>query len=290
MPESNVTINFDGLFRFGLDRQNKLCKTEVHTAANGHVMKIKVKSGERMIAREILCPDRLKDLHPLFIFVGAGAGFPPTSPSVTDSGTFDRILDLASELFYKQMRGTKPRMYECSLWLQNGTIGGGDEDKCHRVKQSLFGSLKFVWESRLEFDGFVRGARQVDPEAIKDLPFVFARNVTATIPLNSGQALRMKSGKTGTDLFAPLEFGPAYTIDIEYADIDPPASLVDCPGFAHHSEALDLPAAEPIFGIFKPSRFNDNGISVITNPGCCEAARMGPSANLLDEFTSLQQA
>jgi hypothetical protein len=271
----NVEIHFDGLLRFALDSANKLCRAEVHTAAEAHFMYIKVRSGSQVIAREMLSAKKLKALHPLLIFVGEGNQHNPIARDVRDSGGFKDILDLASERFYQRSRATKNGMYDCSIWLQNGEIGGGELDECQRVKQPLFAKLKFIWENRLEWEAFQRGAVQIDPEAIVGLNSQFARNVTARLTLSSGQALCMKSGKTGEHLFPPLSFGRNYVIDIKYADVERPNDLADCQGFAHHSEALELGVNEPIFGIFRPTFKDTTSFRTITEPGCCECARMG---------------
>jgi hypothetical protein len=287
MPDAtnpNVEIRFDGLLRFTIDCDNKLCRAEVHTAAEAHFMYIKVRSENQVIAREMLSTNKLKALHPLLIFVGEGDQFNPIERDARDNGKFKKILDLASERFYQRLRATKKGMYDCSIWLQNGEIGAGDLDVCQRVKQSLFAKLKFVWKSSLEWEAFQSGAQQIDPEAIVKLT-QFARNVTAGLTLNSRQALCMKSGTTGEYLFPPLKFGRTYEIDIKYADVEPPNDLADCQGFAHHSEALDLGANESIFGIFKPT-FKDATVSTITESGCCECGRMGGPVNLLDQFQS----
>ena len=289
MPEatnSKVEIRFDGLLRFAIDTDNGLCRAEVHTAAEAHVMHIKACTGDQVIARKVLSAKQLKELRSLFIFVGKGDPLNPINPDAKDSGTFNDILDLASDRFYGRKRDTKKDMYDCSIWLQNGEIGAGDLDGCKRVKDPLFPELKFVWESELEWEGFQRGVRQLDREAIVDMGLQFARNVTARVTLNSGQSLGMMSGATGEPLFPPLTFGKNYVIDIKYADVEPPNDLADCQGFAHHSQALDLAANEPIFGIFRPSFKSDSSISPITEPGCCECGRMGGPDNLLGQFQS----
>ena len=289
MPDAtnnNVEIRFDGLLRFAIDSDNHLCRAEVHTAAEAHFMYIKARSGNEVIAREMLSTKKLKALHPLRIFVGEGDQFNPIERDATDSGSFKDILNLASERFYQRSRATKKGMYDCSVWLQNGKIGAGDLDDCQRVKQPLFAKLKFVWESDLVWEAFQSGALQIDPEAIIDLGSQFARNVTARLTINSGQSLCMMSGATGEHLFPPLTFGRNYVINIKYADVDPPNDLADCQGFAHHSEALELEPNEPIFGIFRPTFKDTTSFGTITEPGCCECGRMdGPGpANLLDQF------
>jgi hypothetical protein len=289
MPDAtnpNVRIHFDGLLRFAIDSANKLCRAEVHTAAEQHFMYIKARSENQVIAREMLSTKRLKALHPLLIFVGEGDKFNPIERDARDNGRFEKILDLASDRFYQRSRATKNGMYDCSIWLLNGEIGAGALGDCQRVKQPLFAKLKFVWESKLEWEAFKRGARQIDPEAIVDLSFQFARNVTAGLTLSSGQSLCMKSGTTGEFLFPPLMFGGTYEIDIKYADVEPPNDLADCQGFAHHSEALKLEANESIFGIFRPTFKDTTSLSTITEPGCCECGRMGGPTNLLDQFQS----
>lgn len=287
--ESIVSINFDGLLRFAIDDFNKLCRAEVHTDAKEHFMYIKARSENQVIAREMLSTNKLKALHPLLIFVGEGDQFNPIERDATDSGSFKDILNLASERFYQRSRATKKGMYDCSVWLQNGKIGAGARDGCKRVKRPLFPKLKFVWESELEWEAFQSGALQIDPEAIVNLGSQFARNVTARLTLSRGQALCMKSGATDEDIFPPLKFGSNYEIRIKYADVEPPKDLADCQGFAHHSEALELEANEPIFGIFRPTFKDDTSFGTITEPGCCECGRMDDPdrpANLLDQFQS----
>lgn len=288
----NVEIHFDGLLRFALDRANNLCRAEVHTAAPGHVMYIKIEREEQVIDRKIFSVNELKALHPIHIFTGIGDELAPAIPDAQDSGDFNNILDLAGDDFYKGPHNTKPGRYDCSIWLQNGIVGAGDETKakeCSRVRQDLFGALKFFWNNQDEWLNFKAGAQAVDKKAILDLKDGFARNVSAAVSLVDGQSLCIKSAKTGAHLFSPLIFGPNYSVTLKYADIELPDTLADCKGFAHHSEALDLPNGEPIFGIFKPASFGDSGsIKVRTEPGCCDSARMGEDVNLLNDFKSLQ--
>lgn len=291
---SNVNITFDGLLCFDLDRDRKLCKIEVHTKAEGHIMKIIVKPDGGQAIRKVLSQEKLKELSPLHLFVSDIEGN-PLSPSVSDSGSFDKILDLASEHFYKRKRAVKSEIYECDIWLQNGRIGAGELDTCHRVKQGLFQNLKFDWECRQEWEGFKRGVQTVDPEAIKDFPSTFARDVAVTITLAAGQSLHLvslnkKLKPEDRVVFGPLATGSNYDISIEYADAILPTGLFDCIGFAHHCEALE-PAPDPIFGIFKPSKFKDedNQLNPITFTGCCECCRNdgSSSTNLLEEFQEL---
>jgi hypothetical protein len=289
---SDVSINFDGLLRFAIDDDHHLCRAEVHTAAPGHVMYIKIEKDEQVIDRKIFSVNELKALHPIRIFIGIGDELTPATPDAKDSGDFKNILDLAGANVYKRPRATKAGRYDCSIWLQNGEVGAGDETEtkeCSRVRQDLFEALKFVWSNQQEWLNFKAGAQAVDKEAIVDLTEGFARNVSATVPLVAGQSLCIKSATTGAHLFSPLIFGPNYDVTIKYADIELPNTLADCKGFAHHSEALDLSGSDPIFGIFRPASFRDSGfIGVRTEPGCCDSARMGDSVNLWNDFQPLQ--
>ena len=139
--------------------------------------------------------------------------------------------------------------------------------------------LHFKWASEDDWDSFLHAVQLLDSEAIKDLrPEVrsFAREVKINLSLDQGQALCLVS-ETNTNIFDPLVSGADYEIRIKYADVDPPLNLDDCQGFAHHSEALELDANEPVFGIFKPS-FDENGSGsgtiTFSDAGCCEGARM----------------
>lgn len=285
---SKVTITFDGLLLFSL--KNKLCEIKVNTAAKAHVMKITVESGGRMIDKEILCAGMLKLQHPLDLFIDSGSGKPPVTPSVADNGKFNKILNLADQAFYKRPRPIKPNTYDCSINLHDGVIGAGvtDTGKCKRVKNKIFPALKFLWETEDEFNGFERGVKALDSEAIIELPASaanFARDVVAEITLAAGQSLRLLSAKTNVDIVKPLTFGADYDVRIDYADVDLPDSLTACQGFAHHCEALMLDEGEPVFGLFMPSFRKSNeegheeesgGILTLTRPGCCECGRMDP--------------
>lgn len=282
---SNVTINFDGLLSFALDRENKLCKIAIHTATEDHIMKIIVKPENGQSIRKVLSPDKLKELKSLHLFISDKEGN-QLPPSASDGGSFDRILDLASGHFYKRKRAVQDGKYDCAIWLQNGAVSAGDLDTCSRVKQAIFQNLKFEWECKQEWEGFKRGVQTIDPEAIIDFPLTFARNATATIALGAGQSLQMTSPKSKDPIFGPLFSGSNYDIKIEYSDAIPPTGLFDCGGFAHHCEAL-VPADDPIFGIFRPAKFKDEDnalLSTVTEPGCCEICRNGSSGDLRDEF------
>jgi hypothetical protein len=49
--ESTVTINFNGLMLLCLDEENKLCEAKIHTAAEGHRMKIKAQAAGEVIQK-----------------------------------------------------------------------------------------------------------------------------------------------------------------------------------------------------------------------------------------------
>lgn len=279
---SFANITFDGLMRFALDRETKLCRIELHTKAKGHIMKIRVNQGGTLFEREILSQERLLELGAIRIFVQDENG--PIPFSTADQGSYYKILDLGSENFYNSPRPTKPDCYGCSIWLQNGLIGSGDEEICDRVKKELFGALKFTWQCRNEWDGFKLAAQHLDKDSIKSLA-PFARNVKAEVPLAAGQSLCITGPKTDDVIIGPLIAGPGYDIRIEYVDIDPPDNLADCEGFAHHCEALELGESDSIYGIFRPARYLDevNDLNVITDSGCCLGCRNGSSANLSAE-------
>jgi hypothetical protein len=223
-------------------------------------------------------------MQSIHIFIGIGPDLEPAQPNFIDNDdNFKNILDLAGEDFYKFLRDTKDGMYECSIWLHHGELCAGNDDDCPRVRKELFEKLKFVWKNEKEWLDFMAGAQAVDPEAIKCMA-EFSRDVSAIVPLADKQALCIRSGKTSEPLFDPLHFGSTYEVIIKYADVEFPQTLADCKGFAHHSEALKLSVGEPIFGIFEPATFDDTGIGGITEPGCCDCARMGGPTNLLDDF------
>ncbi len=268
MPDT-VTIVFDGLMLFRL--KDQLCQIKLHTAAKGHVLKLKVTANQRTLVREVFCGDMLKMLHPVNLFVDTGTGR-PNAPTVADAGTFNKILNLAGSDFYQRIRTIKPAMYECAINLFEGSIGANALlDDCMRVEEKLFPHLKYHWDSDKDWGLFKQAIQSISSEYIKELP-LFARSVKAELALSAGQSLRMVSEKTGKDLFEPLTTGRSYDVSIEYADVDLPESLADCLGFAHHSEALELGAGEPVYGIFKP--VIGGSINTVTKVGCCDCVRM----------------
>lgn len=300
---SNVTITFDGLLCLDLDRERRFCKIDVHTKAKDHILKLTVKDHngitkiKKLLSQEALIG--IKNIH-LFVAMENGA---PLPESVSDSGSFDKILDLASEHFYgiKYPVKKEENFYGCSIWLQNGKIGAGQVDKCFRVakideKDKFFESLKYDWECKQEWEGFKRGVQSTDPEKMKEHPSTFARDVIAEITLEPGQSLKMRNMGTLDDILeGKVVSGSNYDIKIEYADAFFPAGLFDCPGFAHHSEALDLPKNKPIYGIFRPAKFKDEAgtqFNTITEPALCECCRNDgtTSSNLLETFQKLPEA
>lgn len=280
---SNVTIIFDGLLYLELDRKLKLCKIDVHTKAENHMMKITIKNNTgQIVLKKLLSREALIGMKNIPLYVAKENG-DPLEHSVTDSGSFNKILNLASEQFYGVKHPVDNDYYKCSIWLQNGRIGAGLEDNCFRVTKkdindNFFESLKYDWECRQEWEGFKRGVQSTDPEKMKEQPDTFARDVIAEITLEDGQSLTMKDMDTGNDIFeGRVVFGSDYDITIEYADAFLPAGLFDCPGFAHHSEALILPEGLPIYGIFRPAKFKDESggakLNTITEPALCECCR-----------------
>lgn len=275
---SNVTITLNGLMCLALDTTNNLAKIDINTAAEGHILKLRLPSPGGQIERKVLSQERLKELSPLHIYVSEGGN--PIARNV--SGNLGHVLDLASSDFYKTRRDFRPDRYGCSIWVTNGNFDSGELEDCYRVKANLFSALKFEWECEKEWEGFQLAAKQLDPDAIRKLA-LSARVVKLTIPLLSGQSLSMISKKTGEIIFGPFVFGPGYDVSFDYVDIDIPSSLADCRGFAHHTESLQLNDDEPIFGIFRPSKFKDqtdSTFSTVTEPGCCELCSNNPNLDL----------
>jgi hypothetical protein len=58
--ESTVTVNFNGLMLLCLDEDDKLCEAKIHTAAEGHRMKIKVQAAGEVIHEALIDQDKLK--------------------------------------------------------------------------------------------------------------------------------------------------------------------------------------------------------------------------------------
>ncbi|MFN0112855.1 MAG: hypothetical protein ACKVZH_28680 [Blastocatellia bacterium] len=300
----NVTITFDGLLSFDLDRRRKLCKIDIHTKAESHLMKILVKDNTgKTVIKKLLCQTELIKITNIRLYVAQRNGA-PLEYSVSDSGSFDKILDLASVYFYDTKYPVNGDFYECSIWLQNGKIGAGQEESCFRVAQKdkddkFFDSLKYDWQCRQEWEGFKRGVQSTDPEKMKEHPYPFARDVIAEITLEVGQLLKLVyiDNDNEVDIFeGKVAFGSDYDITIEYADAFLPAGLFDCQGFAHHSEALEFPEGEkkPIYGIFRPAKFIDEAdarLNTITNPALCECVRNdGPtSTDLAEKLEKLPQ-
>jgi hypothetical protein len=79
--------------------------------------------------------------------------------------------------------------YESSFFLHHGVIDAGNFfDDCFEVKQSLFDSLKFEWESQQEWEAFKSAALRKDPTSIVKLPGGSARDATAIVTLQEGQS------------------------------------------------------------------------------------------------------
>jgi hypothetical protein len=283
--ESTVTVNFDGLMLLCLDEENELCEAKIHTAAEGHRMKIKIQSAGEVLHEAIVSQDELKSLQQLSLFVDEGGGFSSIANSASKGEDYDAILNLEGSHFYKRPLKLKGGRYESSIFLHHGVIDPGNFfDGCFEVKQSLFESLKFEWESQHEWEAFKSEALRNDPTSIVKLPSGSARDATATIRLREGQSFRLTSGKTNSDLFAALPHGIDYQIDITYTDVHKPASLADCVGFAHHCEAMELEEDEPIYGLFRPIF---RGVSANTDPGCCLLARIAPPARAIRSFHAI---
>ena len=283
--ESTVTVNFDGLMLLCLDEENKLSEAKIHTAAEGHRMKIKVQSAGEVIHEAVISQDQLKSLHPLSLFVDEGSGLSSIANSASKGEDYDSILDLEGSLFYQHPLKLKGGRYESSIFLHNGVIGAGNLfDGCFEVKQNLFEFLKFEWESQQEWEEFKSEALRKDPTSIVKLPSGSARDATATIRIHDGQSFRLMSGRTNSDLFAALPHGADYQIDIKYTDVHNPTSLADCVGFAHHCEAMELEEDEPIYGLFRPIF---KGVSANTDPGCCLLARIAPPAKAIRSFHAI---
>jgi hypothetical protein len=280
--ESAVTVNFNGLMLLCLDEENNLCEAKIHTAAEGHRMMIKAQAAGEVIHEAPISQDELKSLHPLSLFVDEGRGFSSIANSASKGEDYDSILDLEGSHFYQRPLKLKGGRYESSIYLHNGVIGAGNFfDDCFEVKQDLFDSLKFEWESQQEWEAFKSNALRNDPTSIVKLPAGSARDATATIRLLEGQSFRLTSGKTNSDLFAALPHGADYQIDIMYTDVHKPTSLTDCVGFAHHCEAMELGEDEPIYGLFRPIF---RGVSANTEGGCCLMARIAPPAKAPRSF------
>src|SRR5262245_17441942 len=218
--ESKVTVNFDGLMLLCLDEENNLCEAKIHTAAEGHRMKIRVQSAGEIVHEAVINQDELKTLHPLSLFIDEGRGFSSIANSAIKGENYDSIMDLEGSEFYQRPLKLKEGRYESSIYLHHGVIDAGNLfDDCFEVKQNLFESLKFEWESQQEWESFKSEALRNDPASIVKLRSGQARDAAATVTIREGQSFRLMSCKTNSDLFAALPYGADYQIDIKYTDI-----------------------------------------------------------------------
>jgi hypothetical protein len=282
--ESTVTINFNGLMLFCLDEESSLCEVKIHTAAEGHIMKIKAQKAGEVIHEALIGQDELKTLGHLSLFVDEGRGLSSIANSAGKGENYDLILDLEGSQFYQRPLELKGGRYESSIFLHHGVIDAGNLADGFRVKQHLFDSLKFEWESTREWEEFKSAALGKDPASIIKFPGEVARDATATVKLQEGQSFRLTTGKTNFGLFPDLPHGADYQIDITYSDIYKPTGLSECVGFAHHCEALELGESDPIYGLFRPifSGVSANG----DTGGVCTLARIAPPANAARRFQS----
>jgi hypothetical protein len=280
---SNVTIKLDGLLLYHFHEASNICEVRVHTFDNAHEMIIKVAAaGEELFNGSFSAGD-LKSLHPLSFFVGEGDRLKPVGDSATKGASYDLILDLEGEDFYERSLEVKEDRYKCSLFIRNGVVDAGDRKRegCFRVEKPIFKKLKLHWASEAEFTAFKEkkirtgGITQKTHNFMKEFGREIAVNVAAKLKLKEGQALRLFSGATNSDLFPPLTHGKKYQIDITYLDINTPMGLADDLGFAHHSAAMRLGAGERIFGLFQPI-FDDLPVDPATPPGCCISCRVAP--------------
>jgi hypothetical protein len=282
--ESTVTVNFDGLMLFCFDEDNHLCEAKIHTAAEGHIMKIKVQAAGEIIHEALIDQEELKTLHPLSLFVDEGGGISSIGNCASKGEDYDSILDLEGGYFYQRPLTLKDGRYESSIFLHHGVIGAGNYADCFEVKHNLFETLKYEWESPQEWEAYKSEALRNDPSSIVKLPGEFARDASATVKVREGQSFRLMSGKTKTDLIAALPHGADYQIDIKYHDIHKPTGLADCVGFAHHCEAMELGENEPIYGLFRPIF---RGVSANTDEACCMLARIAPPAKAIRSFQAV---
>ncbi|HKQ72647.1 MAG TPA: hypothetical protein VJ810_02890 [Blastocatellia bacterium] len=276
VKESNVTINFDGLMLFSFNESNNYCETKVNTSAEGHQMSIKVSEAGKVLYQDTFSSERLRDLGSLSLFVCGGKGLTPIGRTAKKGPDYDLILDLEGDDFYQRPCELKQSEYESSIFLHNGTIDAGNRVRSYRVKEEFFSELKYQWEDQDDWDTFKRRSLEKDADSIVEFQQEYARDVAASVPIQEGQSLRFVSSSTKTDLFAPLEFGKNYQIDIRHTDIDDPSSLSDCIGFAHHCEALNLKRKEPVYGIFRPYF---KGMRTNCDSACCVCARISPKPN-----------
>jgi hypothetical protein len=286
MPDgnnSNVTIKLDGLLLYRFDEANKICEVKFHTSDNAHEMAIKVAGAGEELFNDSLSAGELKGLHPLSLFVAEGGGIDPVGDPLTKGESYNLILDIEGADFYGRSLEVRGGRYECSLFIHNGVVDAGDRKRkgCFRVEEPIFNELKLHWASETEFMNFKEKkiqngmTFQQAHNFMKEFRREIAVNVTASLTLKEGQALRLFSSATNSDLFPPLAQGKDYQIDITYLDVNEPNGLADDLGFAHHSAAMKLNAGEPIFGLFQPI-FDNLPVAPATPPGCCISCRIAP--------------
>lgn len=278
MPEEtkpNVRIRLDGLFLFCFNKKEKQCEVKVHTAAEGHVLQIKVKASGRgggIIYDETFSREKIKDFGQISIGVVRGNEMRPLKNSAVPKDSYDQILDLEGGDFYGHPLEIKRGKYGVSIYLNHGEVEAGVVGTCWRVKEPLFATLNFERTTPTAWKKMVREAQVGDKHSVMELQ-PFASDVLANIGLKQGQRLRLTQGRKMVDLFPPLGPGKKYQIGITYLDKKTPMSLAECEGFAHHCMAFKLKKSEPIYGIFDPP-FPTEDVTGETPPSCCRCGRI----------------
>jgi hypothetical protein len=280
MPDNKVTIIFDGLMLFCHDQKQQRCEIKVHTAAEGHRMKIRAEAfGEFHSA--MFCRSSVKELGQFSLHLVEeveGEGQRRIANDAVAGKDYGLLLDL--EALYHPGLKLRPNNYEASILLHHGVIGAGDQTgDCFLVVEDIFNRLDFDKILRPDWEALKKQLQMNQANSICTLP-TFAKEAKAVIPLKAGQTLKFVHGAEQTDVFPELkiEHGRDYEITIEYNDAKPATSLTDCVGFAHHCKAFELKEEEPVFGLYFPNivKSMDEEVEPDTYPGCCISCRIRP--------------
>lgn len=271
---SEIDITIGGLLLFCFSEDEKTCNVKVNTAADGHALKIIVEEGDQ-VSTYLFNKERVKALHPLSFAVTDLETGRPIPNSASKGVDYGSIPDLEGPDFYGRRLNIASQHYETSIFLNHGTVDGGDVALgCFRVKEKHFEDLNFRNTTLNMWEGFVANAQQRDADSIK--PIGIAREASVKITLSEGQVLRLRHGSEETNLFEPLRHGTNYKVTLTYDDQKPPTSLTECIGFAHHCRAAQLQSDEAIYGLFRIVFDDPESTQGSTDPGCCILAQIQP--------------
>jgi hypothetical protein len=307
-PDRRSRCEIGLLNRTGNDEHEFVINVEIEQLRGGNLVKVAPELiGMRANPLRISQSD-LRKFSSLFLYTGNTHQPPPKSGSVIREKSFDTVLDLEGEDFYRGKLEFVPSNYT-KLISTTGSFAGVDhtgDAQFARVSKKILDLILSTFQRPKDW------ALLLDPN--KRLLASFSRKVESVIEITKGRNLVLKgSRKSGRQeiIFSlphpSILKAKRYVIEITNHDLEHPSTHMDgdvviknCAAFAHYSSAIksiqingksrsfksSSRSSKPIYGLTRNFDYTDsnNAGSNLnlqrSKDACCIACQTSQSDNI----------